>query len=75
MDRNAQRPMVGREPGLRLQGQVGGKDPGKVRGWGVGDLGSIPGLGTDPAEGKGFPLQYSGLEYSMDCIVYAVAKS
>ena len=34
MDRNAQRPMVGREPGLRLQGQVCGKDPGKVRGRG-----------------------------------------
>ena len=34
----------------------------------VGDLGSIPGLGRSPGEGKGFPLQYSGLENSMDCI-------
>ena len=33
----------------------------------VGDLGSIPGLGKIPREGKGYPLQYSGLENSMDC--------
>ena len=33
-----------------------------------GDLGSIPGLGKSLGEGKGYPLQYSGLEYSMDCI-------
>ena len=31
-----------------------------------GDLGSIPGLGRSPGEGKGYPLQYSGLENSMD---------
>ena len=30
------------------------------------DLGSIPGLGTSLGEGKGYPLQYSGLENSMD---------
>ena len=30
-----------------------------------GDLGSIPGLGRSPEEGKGYPLQYSGLENSM----------
>ena len=41
----------------------------------VGDLGSIPGLGRSPGEGKGYPLQYSGLENSMDCIVHRVAKS
>ena len=39
----------------------------------VGDLGSIPGLGRSPGEGKGYPLQYSGLENSMD--VYGVTKS
>ena len=39
----------------------------------VGDLGSIPGLGTSPGEGKGYTLQYSGLENSMDCIVQGVA--
>ena len=32
----------------------------------VGDLGSTPGLGRSPGEGKGYPLQYSGLENSMD---------
>ena len=41
----------------------------------AGDLGSIPGLGRSPGEGKGYPLQYSGLENSMDCIVHAVTKS
>ena len=41
----------------------------------VGDLGSIPGLGRLPGEGKGYPLHYSGLENSMDCIVYGVANS
>ena len=40
-----------------------------------GDLGSIPGLVRSPGEGKGHPLQYSGLENSMDCIVHGVAKS
>ena len=39
------------------------------------DLGSIPGLGRSPGEGKGYVLQYSGLENSMDCIVHGVAKS
>ena len=41
----------------------------------TGDLGSIPGWGRSPGEGKGYPLQYSGLENSMDCIVHDVAKS
>ena len=40
----------------------------------AGDPGSIPGLGRFPGEGKGYPLQYSGLENSMDCIVHGVAK-
>ena len=35
----------------------------------AGDLGSVPG------EGKGYPLQYSGLENPMGCIVHGVAKS
>ena len=39
------------------------------------DLGSIPGLARSPGEGKGYPLQYSGLENSMDCIVHRVTKS
>ena len=41
----------------------------------VGDLGSIPELERSPGGGKGYPLQYSGLENSMDCIVRGVAKS
>ena len=41
----------------------------------AGDLGSIPGLGRSPGEGKGYPLQYSDLENSMDGIVHGVAKS
>ena len=36
----------------------------------AGDLGSIPGLGRSPGEAKGYPLQYSCLENSMDCIVH-----
>ena len=35
----------------------------------VGDLDLIPGLERSPGEGKGYPLQYSGLENPMDCIV------
>ena len=41
----------------------------------AGDLGSIPGLGRSPGDGKGYPLQYSGLENSTDCIVHGVTKS
>ena len=33
------------------------------------------GLRRSPEEGKGYPLQYSGLENSMDCIVCGVTKS
>ena len=39
------------------------------------DLGLIPGLERSPGEGNGYPLQYSGLENSMDCIVHGVAKN
>ena len=48
---------------------------GKESTWNEGDLGLIPGSGRSPGEGKGYPLQYSGLENSMDCIVHGVAKS
>ena len=41
----------------------------------AGDLALIPGLGRSPGEGKGYPLQYSGLENSMDYIVHGVANS
>ena len=43
----------------------GGSD-GKESACNAGDLGLIPGLGRSPGEGKGYPLQYSGLENSMD---------
>ena len=39
------------------------------------DLGLIPGLRRSPGEGKGYSLQYSGLENSMDSTVHGVAKS
>ena len=48
---------------------------GKESACNVGDLGSIPGLGRSPGEGKGYSCQYSGLENSLDCIVHGVAKS
>ena len=41
----------------------------------AGNLGSIPGLGRSSGEGKGYPIQYSGLENSMDCTVHEVTKS
>ena len=41
----------------------------------AGDLGSIPGLGRSPGDGTGYPLQYSGLENSMGCLIHGVTKS
>ena len=51
-----------------------GGSAGKESTCNAGDLGLIPGLERSPGEGKGSPLQYSGLENSMDCIVHRVAK-
>ena len=48
---------------------------GKESACNVGDLGLNPGLGRFPGEGKGYPLQYSGLENSTDSIVHGVTKS
>ena len=48
---------------------------GKESACNAGDLGLIPRLGRSPEEGKGYPLQYSGLENSMNCIVHGVAKN
>ena len=48
---------------------------GKESACNAGDLGLILGLGKSPGEGNGYPLQYSGLENSMDCIVHRVTKS
>ena len=52
-----------------------GGSAGKESAHNAGDLGLIPGLGRSPGEGKGYPLQYSGLENSTDCIVHGVENS
>ena len=52
-----------------------GGSAGKESACNAEDLGSIPGLGRSPGEGKGYPPQYSGLENSTDCIVHGVEKS
>ena len=55
---------------LVFLGFPGGSD-GNESACNVRDLGSIPGLGRFPGEGNGcYPLQYSGLENSMDCIAH-----
>ena len=59
---------------VREMGFPSGSD-GKESTCNVGDLGSIPGLGSFPGEGKGYLLHYSALENSMDCIVHRIAKS
>ena len=48
---------------------------GKESACNAGDLGSISELGRSPGEGKGFPLQCSGLENAMDCIVHGITES
>ena len=40
----------------------------------AGNPGSTPGLGRSPGKGKGYPLQYYGIENPMDCIVHGVTK-
>ena len=49
--------------------------PGKASACNARHLGSMPGLEKSPGEGKGYPLQYFGLENSMDCIVHGVTMS
>ena len=46
---------------------------GKESACNAGDPGLFPGLGRSPGEGNGYPLQYSGMENSMDCIIHGVA--
>ena len=52
-----------------------GGSAGKESTCNAGDLGLIPGLGKSPGEGNGYPLQYSGLENSMDYRVHGITKS
>ena len=56
-----------------IKGFPGGS-AGKESTCNTGDLGSVPGLGRSPGEGKGYPLQYSGLENSTDYMVHGVTK-
>ena len=60
-------------PGLTLRGFPGGS-AGKESACNVGDLGSTPELGRSPGEGNSYPLQYFGLENSMDCVVRGGCK-
>ena len=59
--------------GLTLRGFSGGS-AGKESACNVGDLGSTPELGRSPGEGNSYPLQYFGLENSMDCVVCGGGK-
>ena len=52
-----------------------GGSAGKGLACNMGDLGSIPGLERSPGEGNSYPLQYSDLENSMDCVVHGFPKS
>ena len=52
-----------------------GDSAGKESTCNTGDLGSIPELGRSPGEGKGYPLQSSGLETYIDCTVNGITKS
>ena len=58
---------------LMRKGFPGGS-AGKESACNVGDLGSTPGLGRSPGERNGYPLQYSGLENSIECIVQGVTR-
>ena len=62
-----------RLPTLVFSGFPGGS-AGKEPACNAGDPGSIPGLGRSTGEGNGYPLQYSGLENSMDCILHGGRK-
>ena len=58
-----------------MNSEFPGGSAGKESACNAGDLGLIAGLGRSPGEGNSCPLQYSGLENSMECRVHGVAKS
>ena len=47
---------------------------GKESACNAGEPSLIPGSGRSTGEGIGYPLQYSGLETSMDCIIHGGHK-
>ena len=61
--------------GITIKGGFPGGSDGEESACNVGDLGLIPGLGRPPGGGHGNPLQYSGLENSIDCVSHGVTKS
>ena len=74
-------PTQGTSPGLWHCGQIlycldfPCGSAGKESTCNAGDLRSVPGLRKSPGKEKGYPLQYSGLENSMDCIVHGITES
>ena len=60
---------------MGFPGDSTGKESARGRLPNVGDLDSIPKLGRSPGEGNSYPLQYSGQENSMDCIVHGITES
>ena len=63
------------KPDLTSMGGFPDSSVGKESAFNSGDPSSVLGLGRSTGEGIGYPLQYSGLDNSMDCIVHGVAKS
>ena len=68
------KPMLFNIPFCKMRAFPGGS-AGKESTYNARDLGLIPGLGRYPGEGKGYPLQYFGMENSINCLVYGAAKS
>ena len=73
-------PAVGRRDRLPTPVFLGRGSAGKESACNMGDLGLNPGVGRSPGGGKGYPLQYSGLENSMDreawwATIHGIAKS
>ena len=59
---------------IKLKKGCPGSSAGKESTCNAGDPSSIPGSGRSPGEGNNYPLLYSGLENSMDCIVHGVHR-
>ena len=66
---------IGTGLGLMSQPSFPGGSAGKESSCNEGDLDLNRELGRSPGEGSGYPLQYSGLENSIDCTDHGVAES